>query len=61
MYPKAYRWVAEMREIAAFAGDDAPTARLYEALADFYQSIADDYEGSRTKTKAIDEFLRYGT
>ena len=25
MLPKAYRWVAEMREIAAFGGDDATT------------------------------------
>ncbi|WP_413991851.1 DUF1932 domain-containing protein [Labrys okinawensis] len=57
MYPKAYRWVAEMREIAAFAGDDPASARLYEALADFYETIADDYEGSQAKTKAIDDFL----
>ena len=41
MFPKAYRWVAEMQEIAAFlAGDDAAqqiyqgTARLYARLAE---------------------------
>ncbi|GLS18346.1 6-phosphogluconate dehydrogenase [Labrys miyagiensis] len=58
MYPKAYRWVAEMREIAAFAGDDPASARLYQALADFYETIADDYEGPQANTQAIDDFLR---
>ncbi len=58
MYPKAYRWVAEMREIAAFAGDDPATARIYEALADFYESLAEDQDGPRAKTRAIDGFLQ---
>ena len=31
MLPKAYRWVAEMREIAEFLGPDDPAALIYEA------------------------------
>lgn len=40
MYPKAYRWVGEMREIAAF-GDRTPgVAAIYEGFAQFYAAIA---------------------
>jgi hypothetical protein len=40
MRPKAYRWVAEMREIAEFVGtpDDGDT--IYEGAALLYQRIA---------------------
>lgn len=57
MYPKAYRWVAEMREIAAFAGDSPATARLYEALGDFFESIATDHTGARVEIATINGFL----
>jgi len=33
MYPKAYRWVAEMREIAAFLGEDKAAAMIFEGAA----------------------------
>ncbi len=39
--PKAYRWVAEMREIATFLADDPPAAAMYEALAMFYERVAE--------------------
>lgn len=57
MYPKAYRWVVEMREIAAFAGDSPATARLYEALGDFFESIATDHTGARVEIAIINGFL----
>lgn len=57
MFPKAYRWVAEMREIAAFASNDPATARLYEALADFFAGIAADHEGQGKAKSVVDEFL----
>jgi len=41
MYPKAYRWVAEMREIASFGGDEPGVAAMYEGLAERYSAIAE--------------------
>lgn len=39
MYPKAYRWDGEMREIAAFGRDEAGVAKMYEGLAERYAAI----------------------
>jgi len=41
MPPKAYRWVAEMEEIAEFQQDDSGAAAMYRGIAQFYQQIAD--------------------
>jgi 3-hydroxyisobutyrate dehydrogenase-like beta-hydroxyacid dehydrogenase len=41
MPPKAYRWVAEMEEIAQFQDDDAGARDMYLGIAKFYQQIAD--------------------
>lgn len=40
MPPKAYRWVAEMEEIAQFQGDDPAARDMYLAIARFYGQIA---------------------
>src|SRR6185503_14908031 len=40
MPPKAYRWVAEMEEIAQFQEDDAAARDMYLGIAHFYQRIA---------------------
>jgi L-threonate 2-dehydrogenase len=40
MPPKAYRWVAEMEEIATFQQDDAAARDMYLGIARFYQQIA---------------------
>jgi len=40
MPPKAYRWVAEMEEIATFLADDAAAREMYRAIARFYEQIA---------------------
>ncbi len=53
----AYRWVAEMREIAAFVGEDAAASRMYGAFADLYERLAADYQGSRTEIELIERFL----
>ncbi len=42
MLPKAYRWVGEMREIAAFLGPDDPAARFFGAAADLFAQMARD-------------------
>ncbi len=46
MLPKAYRWVAEMREIAAFLGPDDPAAMMFEGAARVYERLAADEAGS---------------
>jgi putative dehydrogenase len=56
MHSKAYRWVAEMEEIAAFVGEDHPGAGFYQAAARFYEAIAADFEGPRAETSALDAF-----
>jgi len=56
MHSKAYRWVAEMREIAAFVSADRSGAGLYEAAAGLYEMIAADYAGPREETAALDAF-----
>jgi 3-hydroxyisobutyrate dehydrogenase-like beta-hydroxyacid dehydrogenase len=40
MYPKAYRWVGEMREIATFGKDEAGVATMYNGIGDRYAAIA---------------------
>jgi hypothetical protein len=40
MPPKAYRWVAEMEEIAKFQEDDKAAAAMYRGIARFYEQIA---------------------
>ena len=45
MLPKAYRWVAEMREIAGFLADDPSAAAIYEGLAGVFEQIAGDVAG----------------
>jgi len=41
MFPKAYRWVAEMEEIAAFVKDQPDAETLFRAVAGYYAHIAD--------------------
>jgi 3-hydroxyisobutyrate dehydrogenase-like beta-hydroxyacid dehydrogenase len=42
MYPKAYRWVAEMEEIAAFTAADTAAPQIYHGLARLYDRLAKD-------------------
>jgi L-threonate 2-dehydrogenase len=57
MPPKAYRWVAEMHEIAGFVGDDPTASELYQGAAHFYEHIAEDFEGGKKDVAALKEFL----
>ncbi len=57
-YSKAYRWVAEMEEIADFGGDDAATRAMYAAIAQFYVGLAADFDSSREQTQALTAFLQ---
>ncbi len=47
MYPKAGRWVAEMREIAGFLEDDEAAAMMFEGAARFFEQRAADFAGDR--------------
>ncbi len=58
MYSKAYRWVAEMEEIAEFCSDDDEAEDLFDAAAEFYERIAEDYEGAKEETRKLDQFCR---
>jgi L-threonate 2-dehydrogenase len=57
MFPKAYRWVAEMEEIADFSGDPA-TAALYRGIADLYRRLAADVAGANRDTAVLRDFFR---
>ena len=61
MPPKAYRWVAEMHEIAGFVGDDPAAKDLYEGAAHFYERIAEDFDGGKKDETALMEFLAKGS
>jgi L-threonate 2-dehydrogenase len=41
MFPKAYRWIAEMEEIASFAECVRGGSDMYRGTADLYRQIAD--------------------
>lgn len=56
MYSKAYRWVAEMEEIAEFVGEDPAARQFYQAAAQLYARIAADWDGERGETAALDAF-----
>ncbi|SAK89728.1 tartronate semialdehyde reductase [Caballeronia temeraria] len=53
MPPKAYRWVAEMDEIAQFIGDEYAEHRIYEGAAGLYARLAEDKEA----TDALERFF----
>jgi putative dehydrogenase len=57
MFPKAYRWVAEMEEIAAFSGDPA-TDQIYRGVAGLYRRLAADVAGPNRDTEALREFFK---
>ena len=40
MFPKAYRWVAEMEQIAEFVGGPADGATIYDGAARLYEELA---------------------
>jgi len=57
MYSKAYRWVAELDEIAGFVGEDRPDHAMFAAAARFYEEIAKDVEGDNAETGALNKFI----
>jgi L-threonate 2-dehydrogenase len=57
MFPKAYRWVAEMEEIAAFLGEDRAESQIYHGIAGLYRRIAEDHAGAGLETETLKSFV----
>jgi hypothetical protein len=57
MYSKAYRWVAELEEIAAFVGKQHDEHAMLEAAARLYERIAKDFDGEKKEVGELDKFL----
>lgn len=57
MFPKAYRWVAEMEEVAGFLGQPAHGSTIYTGAAALYQHLAADGP-SGADIQALAEFFR---
>ncbi|MGK6312088.1 DUF1932 domain-containing protein [Neorhizobium sp. DT-125] len=57
MYAKAYRWVAEMEEIAAFLGKDDPASLIFEGMAGLYRKMAEDRNASGELAAQLDGLL----
>jgi hypothetical protein len=60
MYAKAYRWVAEMQEIAAFLPPETGADALYEGAARLYEHLAGDVAApaeARRAVPALDAFF----
>jgi 3-hydroxyisobutyrate dehydrogenase-like beta-hydroxyacid dehydrogenase len=60
MPPKAYRWIAEMHEIADFVSEDPAGHELYVGAAHFYEQIARDFEGDKKDVAALQAFIEKG-
>jgi len=54
MFSKAYRWVAEMEEIASFLGERSE-GDMFRDIAELYQRLAD--AGSKEEIDALAEFF----
>jgi 3-hydroxyisobutyrate dehydrogenase-like beta-hydroxyacid dehydrogenase len=57
MLPKAYRWVAEMEEIAGFLAADESAASMFNGLARLYERLATDVKNEKREAEALLAFL----
>ncbi len=60
MFGKAYRWVAEMEEIAHYTGG-GPSREMYEAIADLYERLAADNRSEKVDIGALAKFFENST
>ena len=58
MAPKAYRWVAEMQEIAAFLEGDPAGVSMFQAAAELYDRIARDAAAERQEVGELEAFAK---
>jgi hypothetical protein len=57
MFPKAYRWVAEMQEIAEFAGEDAAAHDMWTAISQLYERLAEDAASDKDEVDTLARFF----
>ncbi|MGE5202020.1 MAG: DUF1932 domain-containing protein [Acidobacteriota bacterium] len=57
MFPKAYRWVAEMEEISAHLGTGTPGGEIYRGIARLYEEIARSYDGDKRDIDVLRGFI----
>jgi L-threonate 2-dehydrogenase len=57
LFPKAWRWVAEMQEIAEFAKEDPAAHDIWMGISKLYDRIAEDIGGERKETDALARFF----
>jgi len=55
VFPKAYRWVAEMQEIGDFLGAEGEA--IYDGAAALYDRMAKDHAGPRAEEAELLAFL----
>jgi L-threonate 2-dehydrogenase len=62
MFPKAYRWIAEMGQIADFANQENSGATIYQGAARLYERIAAEFECERPSEllAALTTFCKQG-
>ena len=53
MYPKAYRWVSEMEQIAKFLGGAETGGEIFTGAARFYEQLAADFEQDRDAAQSL--------
>jgi 3-hydroxyisobutyrate dehydrogenase-like beta-hydroxyacid dehydrogenase len=58
MFPKAYRWVGEMEEVADFVGEGAEQ-QIYAAIAGLYARLAADFSGARQDIDSLARFFSH--
>jgi 3-hydroxyisobutyrate dehydrogenase-like beta-hydroxyacid dehydrogenase len=56
MFPKAYRWVAELEEVAHFVGP-GDESRIFQGIAALYDRLAKDFEGPKAEITALAQFF----
>src|SRR5262249_47601552 len=57
MFPKAWRWVAEMQEIAEFAREDSAAYEIWMGISNLYDRIAEDLTGDCKESDALARFF----
>ena len=57
MFPKAYRWVAEMEEISGFVETDSAGCAMFQSTAELYRRLADDVAGANSETELLARFF----
>jgi L-threonate 2-dehydrogenase len=57
MPSKAYRWVAEMREISEFLSEDSASSSIYDNIADLYSRLAADVLGTSSEAATLTRFF----